>query len=484
MLHTNFISRVAGRSICAAYLAVGLASSALAGWTFTDIHPVGATNSYARGIRNGKIVGSVDGNATTWTLNVAGSISLGAGNLLRTDGVQQAGTRGIQPAVWTGSLASYLSLATTPSINGGTCNGVFNGEQVGSMFFNSLFQYASSGACYWLDSPGTIGSLHPVGAAESACEDVYAGQEVGGVRLTPTSGMHAAVWYGSPAYVDLNPIGASESYIYGVVAGKQVGSITVFYPHAARWSNTAASCVDLHPAGAGPIESTAKATYLGKQAGWARYVNGDTRRAAFWADTAASYKDLHTVLTGPYSESEAEGIWTDNAGVNTYVTGNAKISGQRHAIIWKKTPDQTISSTIHLNDTVSPFAAFRIMNYTLYKNAVPVASGQFATNAPNYSLSIDVDQTITGGGLLVIDGSSFLRRAYSFVLTGNNQNLGQINVSNGDADLNGEVDAADIDLVIADFGSMAVGNSDVDVSGEVDAADIDIVIASFGLVDQ
>jgi hypothetical protein len=50
---------------------------------------------------------------------------------------------------------------------------------------------------------------------------------------------------------------------------------------------------------------------------------------------------------------------------------------------------------------------------------------------------------------------------------------------NGDADGSGEVDAADIDLVIMDFGS-AEPLTDMDGSGEVDAADIDIVIANFG----
>ena len=85
---------------------------------------------------------------------------------------------------------------------------------------------------------------------------------------------------------------------------------------------------------------------------------------------------------------------------------------------------------------------------------------------------------------MVFDGSSFLRRVVAINLTGSNQSLGVVTLTNGDADLSGEVDAADIDLVIADFGSTAVGNSDVDVSGEVDAADIDIVIASFGSVDE
>lgn len=53
----------------------------------------------------------------------------------------------------------------------------------------------------------------------------------------------------------------------------------------------------------------------------------------------------------------------------------------------------------------------------------------------------------------------------------------------GDVDGSGEVDAVDIDQVIAAFGSTTPGiPEDVDGSIEVDAVDIDIVIANFGRV--
>lgn len=56
----------------------------------------------------------------------------------------------------------------------------------------------------------------------------------------------------------------------------------------------------------------------------------------------------------------------------------------------------------------------------------------------------------------------------------------------GDVDQSGEIDAADIDAVIATFGMVngdpGFGPTDVDGTGEIDAADIDLVIANFGLV--
>ncbi len=64
-----------------------------------------------------------------------------------------------------------------------------------------------------------------------------------------------------------------------------------------------------------------------------------------------------------------------------------------------------------------------------------------------------------------------------------------LTLQNGDADQSGEVDAADIDLVISKFG-LTTGqpgfnpNADLDGSAEVDAADIDISIANFGAADE
>lgn len=52
----------------------------------------------------------------------------------------------------------------------------------------------------------------------------------------------------------------------------------------------------------------------------------------------------------------------------------------------------------------------------------------------------------------------------------------------GDCDGSQEIDAADIDMVIAAFGATDGGVEDLDGSLEVDAADIDICIANFGAV--
>lgn len=108
--------------------------------------------------------------------------------------------------------------------------------------------------------------------------------------------------------------------------------------------------------------------------------------------------------------------------------------------------------------------------------------------APDGRLRIPVP---TGAGRISVNHGSWLRRTVAFNTT--SASVTGINVIcvNGDVDGSGEIDAADIDEVIADFGIAAPApaysanlNSDTDRSGEVDAADIDIVISNFGAVDD
>lgn len=108
--------------------------------------------------------------------------------------------------------------------------------------------------------------------------------------------------------------------------------------------------------------------------------------------------------------------------------------------------------------------------------------------APDGRLKVPVP---TGPGRISVNHGSWLRRTVAFNTTAGNATGINIVCADGDVDESGEVDAADIDAVIANFGLGASDpgyasnrNSDVDRSGEVDAADIDIVIANFGLTDD
>ena len=106
--------------------------------------------------------------------------------------------------------------------------------------------------------------------------------------------------------------------------------------------------------------------------------------------------------------------------------------------------------------------------------------------------SVAIPTTVVPGQVnLRLRGDTTLRTLVPSVTLTPNQDIfiGTWTLRNGDCDRSGEIDAADIDLVIANFGGVEgssgfVPAGDPDGSGEVDAADIDLVIAGFGGVDQ
>lgn len=153
-------------------------------------------------------------------------------------------------------------------------------------------------------------------------------------------------------------------------------------------------------------------------------------------------------------------------------------------------PAQTITGSLQLNDTVTFGSGLgRAINYTVMQGTNTIGSGTVHATGPSTAFSINVGATFTGAASIHWDGSSFLKQTTTINLTGTGQATGTIAMANGDTDGSGEVDAADIDDVIFNFGQTWPGgtgniHADTDVSGEVDASDIDIVIANFGQFDQ
>ncbi len=147
-------------------------------------------------------------------------------------------------------------------------------------------------------------------------------------------------------------------------------------------------------------------------------------------------------------------------------------------------PTQSVTGTLNLSDTVGSFAVSRTMTYEIKQGTATVQTGTVVSSASSTPFNISLPANITGGVSISFDGSSFIRESHGTSLTGTTTNVGNYSLFNGDPDHSGEVDAADIDLVIGDFGMMNSADTDVDVSGEVDAADIDIVISNFGASDE
>lgn len=132
--------------------------------------------------------------------------------------------------------------------------------------------------------------LHPAGAVSSRAGAGGAGGQAGTVQ--PTSGVnHAAAWSGTAAsFVDLHVAGFAHSSCFGGDGNVQVGAVETaggsYY--ASMWSGTPGSYVDLNPAGA--IASNAVSVSGGKQGGFA--VFGSLARPGTWSGTAGSFVDL------------------------------------------------------------------------------------------------------------------------------------------------------------------------------------------------
>ena len=190
----------------------------------------------------------------------------------------------------------------------------------------------------------TVVNLNPAGAFSYAW-GVSGGKQVGEVFVSVReySVAHAALWSGTAAsWVDLNPAGAGAqgSIAWGVSGGQQVGDAVFgdiwtcsgnYTWHASLWSGTAESWVDLHPAGAGAQGgSSARGVSGGKQVGWASILPSDwDPHAGLWSGTAASWVDLNPAgvwASMAYGVSGGKQVGWALAGNNAY-----------HASLWSGT---------------------------------------------------------------------------------------------------------------------------------------------------
>ncbi|MBL8059173.1 MAG: hypothetical protein JNK63_00485 [Chthonomonas sp.] len=149
-----------------------------------------------------------------------------------------------------------------------------------------------------------------------------------------------------------------------------------------------------------------------------------------------------------------------------------------------------IYGTLILDDMLSNFAPgiSRTINWAVKQGTITAASGSVTTNTAIVNFAVSLPDSIQGYSIWEWDTGSSLKEKLIIIMPGNSFGFGTVHLLNGDADHSGEVDAADIDNVISNFGNSypGPGNVDADVNGtgEVDADDIDIVIACFGNTDD
>jgi hypothetical protein len=86
--------------------------------------------------------------------------------------------------------------------------------------------------------------------------------------------------------------------------------------------------VNLNPDGS--PDSEARGVFGGQQVGYAQV--GDAPHAALWSGTAASWVDLHAFLPAGFSESIAQSIWSD--ATHSHVAGYAYNGDHQQAVLW------------------------------------------------------------------------------------------------------------------------------------------------------
>lgn len=327
-------------------LAVPLCSGhAIAQWSVTSLHPPAATSSRAYALGSGGIAGSTGAflteRAAYWNsassggyvdLNPAGasrSTALGA------SGGQQVGSATFgeveQAFLWSGSSSLAVNLAPNGAYSQATA--ISGSQQVGWAGVGGRIR-----ASLWNGTSSSWQDLHPYGPGgldeegdNSFAYGVGDGHQVGYFsQYTRTeSRYHAALWSGSAAsLIDLHPAHALDSFALAVSGTQQVGYAYIgSYTRALLWTGSASSSVDLTPSGA--FNSIAYGVASGYQVG---VVDG---RAAIWNGTAATFEDLGAFLPVTGANSVASGVWSD--GTTLFVSGyGAGPSGIDHAYLWSR----------------------------------------------------------------------------------------------------------------------------------------------------
>ena len=183
--------------------------------------------------------------------------------------------------------------------------------------------------------------LHPLSGYTSSQAFAASGSQQLGYGTTMFGQNHGLLWSGTAAsMVDLNPAGFTETYAAGMSGTTQVGTgwgaATSNRNHAVMWSGSAASLVDLNPTGW--LSSQAWSTSGGFQTGWA-WNNNTTFdfHAYVWSGTAASGINLHSLLPSNYTTSLAFGI--DSATGNIVGMAHNGTLNRDEAVMWSPVPE-------------------------------------------------------------------------------------------------------------------------------------------------
>jgi hypothetical protein len=331
-------------------------------WSVTPLHPASALNSSASGVEHGVVVGTARypysgplpytsfDQAVAWdassgfapqVLTPANSVQSTAADVMGGTIVgtfwkpfqTQFGTTYYPRACrWDGPSHQLVELwyAGLEITHAWATDGV---QTVGSGVFDE--SSTNSTGVMWTGTGGTW--LTPSGVWGSGAAAVWGGNQYGSVHVG-FGVMHAARWSGSAAsFVDMNPPGSPASGIADAWGDQQVGSATVAGLNgAALWTGTPSSAISLHPAGVS--SSSVVAVRNGIQVG--SVTIGGAGHAAAWLGSPQSFADLHGFVPPAFSSSYASEIEVAHDGTIWIVGGGFNTTTQRQeALVWRHNPD-------------------------------------------------------------------------------------------------------------------------------------------------
>jgi hypothetical protein len=313
-----------------------------------DLTPPGSDFAIATGVLNGQVIGYASGpgfsdDAMLWTGANANAVNLNPPGSVQsmgfaiTDGAQVGYALSgdyLKPVVWHGSAGSVVNLALPAGVDVAVALAISGTQIVGSG--NPASDPNAYKALLWNNIGGTYVPtlLNPTGYGAASVTGVDSGRQVG--SASNGTGSHAALWSGSAgSFVDLSPAGASDSGAAGISGEQIVGSADVVAgEHAILWNGlTADSAVDLNRPGLSFSrgEAIANGVEVGLAAGT---LTNDQGHAFAWFSSPESGVDLQQFLpSGQYTHSIAQGV--DSQGD---VVGYAEdVNGHDHAIEWVPT---------------------------------------------------------------------------------------------------------------------------------------------------
>ncbi|MEQ1933171.1 MAG: hypothetical protein ABL962_04745 [Fimbriimonadaceae bacterium] len=313
-----------------------------ASWTLAQLHPTGATKSYAFGAGSGKqygyaIFGGIyhavmwSGSANSWVdlhpTGAASSVVRGASASLQV-GASSLISGNPHACLWSGTAGSYVDLNPIGAAES-RAYGTAGNVQVGSATLNNL-----TGAALWTGTPGSFVNLNPAGSVYSVAYSASSSRQVG-FAMFEGAPERAGFWMGSAgSWVSLHPSNAFDSSAYGCSETAQVGKVTYAGepPNAALWFGTSSSVINLNPPGYSRSEAFGALDSF--QVGYAAVLYD--YHAGIWSGSAASFVDLHSLLPPEFDASQATSISSD--GIYYYVTGVAYNEPQYdyHAVVWKR----------------------------------------------------------------------------------------------------------------------------------------------------